>query len=693
MNEPGNPSFSRAVRVACWLAFAAGLLANLLVWLSPRGASLDNGHAFRQFQTALTTRYLVREGFRFDYETPVLGPPWSIPMEFPVYQYTVAAAVRATGAPLESAGRAVSMLYFWAALPALWLLLGLWRVARETRLLVLALLLTCPVYLFYGRHFMIETTALCLGLWFLLAFVRAIRDGSLPFGLLAAALGIAASLAKITTFFSFGVAAVLVMAAEIRSRPREWRRLLVWSALIVLPALALTWLWVGHADELKGRNPIGGFLVSSKLHEFNFGPPGQRLQAGTWLKFYEVTRAKLAADAVLVLALVGMALVSRAQRGLAAASLLCFVTVLGVFTNLFYVHDYYFEATAVFLLVAIAFGLEGLLTHRPLPTALRCALVALVLVFQGAGFWREFGMHFTSPPPGPPPLAALLDRLTDSDDVLVVIGQDWNSRLLYYCDRRGLMVPGGYEQNLAALQQSVSLLGSRRVGALVVTSNFRQHPHAIVPLTRMMGLTPRPIAEGDGAQIYLRQDRLAELATRLAGAEMPGFQIKRDYDPAKDLLNAEKEINLTAPEWRGKFPMASPAPARMTGIFPPGITDLAGVPVIGTHAPNSIYFDPPPGARHLVAVGGMFAGSYEKGGIETSDGVVVEVWESLPDGNQQRHFQRMLFPRDHVGDRDEFTIEVKLDRPFSGPVYLRVDPGPAEQINYDWVYWRSVKID
>jgi hypothetical protein len=691
MNAPEHAPFSPAIRLTCWLAFAVGLAANLLVWTQPRGANLDHGHSFRQFQTALTTRYLVREGFRLDYETPVLGPPWSIPMEFPVYQSTVAATVRLTGANLETAGRLVSMFYFWAALPAVWLLLGLWGVARETRLLALALVLTCPLYLFYGRHFMIESTALCLGLWFLWAFVRTLRTASPGLGLATVLLGTAAALAKVTTFVGFGFAAALVMAAELRRRPAEWRRTLLWSALLVLPALALTGAWVHYADGLKARNPLAGFLVSSQLREFNFGPWLQRFLPDTWLKFHAVVAAKLATDVVLAFALVGVALAARSGRRLALACLLCFLAVPGVFTNLFYVHDYYFAATGVFLLAAIALGLEGLVTHAALPVAVRSACVALVLAAQGAAFWREFGLHFTSPPPGPPPLSALLGRLTDPDEVIVGIGQDWNARLPYYSDRRGLMVPGGYEQNRAALEKSLALIGPRRVGALVVTGNHRAHPHAIIPLTRLMGLMPRPIAEGDGAQVYLPRDRLAELTRRLAGLDGAAFQVSWDYDPDKDLLNAEKEMDLSREPGPGKFTMASPAPSRMTGIFPLTITEEGGAPVISTHAPNSLYFQPPAGARHLRAVGGMLSGAYT--GAQTTDGVVIELWEALPDGNQLRHFQRLLFPRDHPEDRAEFTIEVNLDRPFAGPVYLRVDPGPAGSINYDWVYWRSVKID
>lgn len=684
-------TYPAAVRRACWLAFAVAVIVNLYVWLQPRGAALGNGHAFRQFQTALTTRYLVRDGWKIDYETPVLGPPWSVPMEFPLYQYTVAATTRVTGASLEAAGRAVAMGYFWAAVLAVWLLLHAWGVGRETRLLTAALLLTCPLYLFYGRHFMIETTALALGLWFLWAFLRHLQTERPGYAALAAALAAAGSLAKVTTFFGFGFAAALLLAAEIRLRPTDWRRRLIAGALIMLPAFVLTLLWVRHADALKAQNPIGDFLTSARLHTFNFGEWGQRIDAGVWQKIYEVTEARIASEFLLALSLVGVALAPPARRWLAGGSLVCFVAALGVFTNLFFVHDYYFEATAVFLIGAVALGLEGILTHSPLPPLLRASLVALLLTVQVAAFWREYGGEFRKPPPGPPAVAAVLDRLTDPEEVIVVVGQDWNARLPYYSDRRALMIPAGFEQNRAALQKSAALMGKRRVGAMVVSGDFRDHARVVVGLSRIFQVTPRPIVAGDGAQIYLPLDRLAELSRRLTDRDAAGFTVKRDYDPAKDILNAERDTDLTTGEWQGKFPMASPAPVRATGIYPPSFADRNGVTVIATHAPNSLHFQPAPGTRHLVAVGGMFPGSYE--GRDHTDGVVVEVWESLPDGNQRLHFQRSLYPYENPADRGEFTIEVKAESPFIGPLYLRVDPGPAESINYDWLYWRSVKID
>ena len=137
--------------------------------------SLLDQHGFRQTQTAISVWRLLEGGPWLAYETPVLGPPWSIPLEFPLYQWVVAFAVRLIGGPLDQTGRAVSLVCFYlkrpGGLPApaaaaggaahAWAVIGLWLLS--------------PQYIFWSRTCMIEMTAVCLGLWYLVA-VTALVD-------------------------------------------------------------------------------------------------------------------------------------------------------------------------------------------------------------------------------------------------------------------------------------------------------------------------------------------------------------------------------------------------------------------------------------------------------------------------------------------------------------------------------------
>ncbi|HLP08436.1 MAG TPA: hypothetical protein VK178_09730, partial [Opitutaceae bacterium] len=77
------------------LALAAHLACALRGWEIPGLL----GHGFRQAQTALSIDAMKQDGFRLDYATPVLGKPWAIPMEFPLYQWLVMRVGVATGWP------------------------------------------------------------------------------------------------------------------------------------------------------------------------------------------------------------------------------------------------------------------------------------------------------------------------------------------------------------------------------------------------------------------------------------------------------------------------------------------------------------------------------------------------------------------------------------------------------------------
>src|SRR5262245_40545263 len=78
--------------------------------------TLNDVHGFRQAQTALTVDYLLKGGPWVAYQTPVFGPPWSVPFEFPLYQWLAALVVLVFRTTVEQAGRLVSVGFFYASL-------------------------------------------------------------------------------------------------------------------------------------------------------------------------------------------------------------------------------------------------------------------------------------------------------------------------------------------------------------------------------------------------------------------------------------------------------------------------------------------------------------------------------------------------------------------------------------------------
>ena len=136
----------RGLVAACLLCLAHAIYYLLLGITSP----VLEGNPFRETQTALSAYWLWRGGPWFAYETPVLGYPWSVPLEFPIYQGLVA-ILRGFGVPIHIGGRLLSFGFYVACL---WPLSRLFRVIdlpRTAFLTMSALFLSAPTYVFWGR--------------------------------------------------------------------------------------------------------------------------------------------------------------------------------------------------------------------------------------------------------------------------------------------------------------------------------------------------------------------------------------------------------------------------------------------------------------------------------------------------------------------------------------------------------------
>lgn len=119
-----DDSFESKINIYYILLFVLCLITH--VWYSSIGwhNPITDAHGFRQTHTAITSYYFITEGFKLDYITPVLGPPWSIPLEFPIYQIIVSIIAVIFTTPLDQTGRFVNLLFFYLSLVPLYALLG-----------------------------------------------------------------------------------------------------------------------------------------------------------------------------------------------------------------------------------------------------------------------------------------------------------------------------------------------------------------------------------------------------------------------------------------------------------------------------------------------------------------------------------------------------------------------------------------
>lgn len=478
-----------------WRIASAGLLGACLVyamWAASIGwhNTVLDLLGFRQAQTALTAYFMVGRLPQLAYETPVVGPPWSIPFELPLYQWVVAAVVTLFDTPLDETGRAVNLTFFFLTLLPAYRLLAWLGVARGHRLLALSVFAVSPFYLFWSRTFLIESTALFFSVCYLAAALPAAenpRFGRISVALL---LGVLAALVKITTCFVFSLLTVLYLLHRWHVEGRGRFRLVVLGryGLLVLVLIggpfAAGWSWTCFADQQKALNPIGRHLMTSSevMQLWNYGTWSQRCTVNTWRNILFSPYCALGHGLVLAFAAAAMVLGRHRWRPFLACLLVYPVAPL-VFTNLYLYHEYYAFANNVLLLAAVALALIALLERGGVSRGL--GLLGLA-GFLALAVWRHQEHYAPIQAANHDELHAVsrtIQQVTRPEEVVVVLGCDWSSELPYYSRRRSLCIPFWLDLQLDSVPGYLAMQPPNRVGALVIDTGFTRFDRAAVEET------------------------------------------------------------------------------------------------------------------------------------------------------------------------------------------------------------------
>ena len=476
LSEPTAPS-SLAARFPYCLFL--GCLAFCL-FAASRGwhQTLLEDQPFRQAQTAISSYFMIGHAPKLAYETPVLGPPWAIPFEFPLYQWLVALLVTVAHTALDPTGRFVSLTFFLISLIPAYRLLGEMGLSRGNRFVMLSLLLVSPFYVYWSRSFLIESTAFCFAMAYLAYGVAFLKTPGWGTALVAVATGTLGALIKITTFAGF-LLGVCLAGAYLLLRAyragRSWSELgrgVLLILLITVPPLAVTSWWNRFTDVQRDTNFIGHFLTSQALKSWVFGTLAQRLDAATWKQIYHGYDLALGHFACLGVCLPALCVAGRRREILACLALGLSGPL--IFTNLYFYHEYYLYASVVFFVAAVAFSLIAFWErggkYRLAGHALTVMVMGLFVyryyetfyprqMARGAGQW--FGE-----------VCRQVQQVSRPDDVVLVVGCDWDSVIPYYSRRRALMIPNWLVGNIVNdIPVYADNLKGYHVGALVIQEN------------------------------------------------------------------------------------------------------------------------------------------------------------------------------------------------------------------------------
>lgn len=462
-----------------WMIFSVGLVFSLYLLALSFGRPLLDQYSFRQTQTAISVYWLLKGGPWVAYQTPVLGAPWSIPFEFPVYQWLVAIAARLMPfLTLDDAGRVVSEAFFIGTLWPLWRIASHLPNGRTQFLIGAGILMLSPLYAFWARSFMMESAALFFAVWFIAAeldfFASPSASGVAEMTLTA----VLAALIKITTFVGFSFAGGLIAIFYLRRNFGTTRSLrsLVHPAMCVFAVAAsvvMLWLWVSYSDGLKSANLIGSLYTGKALEAWNFGSVAQRKS----LDLLKVIAIRAPGEAVgswlvaLIFSVVAVIQLNRRQLAIYFAMLFLYVAPFFVFTNLHLVHHYYQFANSIFLVLALSYVAASLIKSLPLATL---GLLAILVGGDLYAYSKDFANDLVLPNRQiQMMLASDLRNATRPDEVVVGFGLQWSSEVPYYSTRRSLLIPDNVGANVlhAVAADLMSHTGYQPVGGVVVCPN------------------------------------------------------------------------------------------------------------------------------------------------------------------------------------------------------------------------------
>ncbi len=513
--------------VTSWIisgAFVACLVWSILTASVGWNNTLSDQHGFRQTQTAITSYYLMLGGPFLSYETPVLGRPWSIPFEFPLYQGIVALASTSFKTPLNQTGRFISEIFFYLSLLTFWFLLAELNIGPVYRLVFLSLALVSPQYVFWSRTFMIESTALFFCTGYLLFACRYARNHSLLAVLLGGAFGIIGALVKATTMAGFVLVAGVFYVYTLHNqsgpiRTSLTRNFIAFLFLVCLPVLTAL-AWTHYADEVRSQNVIGILTTSSALKEWTFGSFSQRFSSNTWkILFDRIIPDLLGGNVILLLPLLGICL-ARERLFPFLTCILGFLSAFLIFTNLHVLHNYYAYANGIFLIAAVSCAVVGLLEQKNWAHLLGIVIFFAMIFVSVKGYYKRYSgvictgiscrsEYYTIQKNNSSQLdniAYTIKQMIPREEIILVFGEEWSSELPYYSERRALMWPSWMPQDMDSpiMTEALSKLSDTRVGALLVCNSARADYQLIKRATAVLKVAGTPAYKDDVCSLYPR---------------------------------------------------------------------------------------------------------------------------------------------------------------------------------------------
>lgn len=500
-------------RIFIGIAVAVLIVAGLIARVGWNNTLLDL-HSFRQTQTAISAYYIANgESPVIPYQTPLFGKPWAIPFEFPTYQLLTAWLHTHSHLHLDQAGRTVSLAFFYLSLTATCFLLRMLELDWRASLLTSIFTLSNPLFLYWSRAFMIESTAVFFGVLFLISLLALSQSDIFSKKIVLFALtlvsGALCGLTKSTTFAVFLLGGCLLIAEVHRkdflSSENKWswlRSHLPGPLLSIVISLIISYIWVWYTDQVKSQNALAAsFLTSSSLEKWNFG---------TWMQRVELVKFLFSAHRLVSLALGSICLAFAPRRRFLAFSLLgAFLSGPLVFTNLYVIHIYYWYANTIFLMMFVGITCSEALTTSSIGKRLWISTIAIgFVVFSFFEYGKDY-YPYQKVAPNISALSRTLELYTKQTEVVLLYGMNWSAEVPYYANRRAIMDPWKLPLDDPQFQKAIRDTGPETIAAL--SFPLGQFDMDLLEKATFLQLTRAIYTDDNGYLVLLKSDKIRDL--------------------------------------------------------------------------------------------------------------------------------------------------------------------------------------
>ena len=414
--------------------------------------SIYERFSFRQTQTAFGIRYFANESLNpLNAQVPVLGPPWKIPMEFPLFQLIAALPSKYLRIDEAISGRISATVFFLLSSILLFLILQQTNGKSIARISLPIFLLT-SFSLEWGSAVLIDWLSVALtlsGIYLIIVHKKLNSNFSLKL-ILALAVFILASLTKVTTTVPWIIAFVLFTNSKTK-------KLMDKKSFTITSLLFLSYIpfmyWNTIANRIKSENPFTGFLVSDAMNNWNFGSVRQRLLPNNYFVIFErIDNLIIGSTFYLIVIITVVALIKQIDLTFFNFYLFTSLFSVAIFFNLYLVHDYYliaiYPAIIAMLSIILGSGLELLLKNQKYQIVTQLPVIFVVLLTYispiGKGYLNDFRTDS-----GIPDASQFIQSQTEKNSKIIMLGCDWDPTLLYFADRKGLMLmPGRFSAEI-----------------------------------------------------------------------------------------------------------------------------------------------------------------------------------------------------------------------------------------------------